>query len=394
MDIRWPAVASESVQWRSRLSPDVVTRRAWEEMQLPYQASIVPEIGGASLRLPDAVAAEAGDAAQALVRFDEQVGHVNAPFASLLLRSESASSSQIENLTSGARAIAEAEIGERSTGNAALILSNVTAMQAALDLADHLDDDSVIAMQRALLGQSRPDITGAYRDEQVWIGGSDHSPHRASFVPPVAERVPAAMRDLLRFTARTDLAVLPFIAVAHAQFETIHPFVDGNGRTGRALVQSLLRHTGVTRHVSVPLSAGLLQQRDRYFEALSRYREGDIVPVVEVFCSAAFAAVGNGRQLADDIADVRDRWLEQLSTVRRGSTAHRLVDLALEHPVLNSRVVEQRLGVPAKTALAALTRLQDAGVLAPGNSRARNRIWVAPLVIAALDAFAARSVRR
>ena len=394
MTSTWPAVTTEQLPWSSRVSRDSVTRRIWEEMRHPYSAAVVPEIAGARLELPDAVLAEADDASSRLARFDEQIGHINAPFASLLLRSESASSSQIENLSSGARAIAEAELGERRDGNAALIISNVRAMQAALSLADHLDDSTVIAMQAALLGQAHPELTGHYRLEQVWIGGSDFSPHRASFVPPAAARVPAAMRDLVAYADRTDLPALPFIAVAHAQFETIHPFLDGNGRTGRAVVQAMLRHAGVTRNVSVPLSAGLLQQRDSYFDALTRYRSGDVVPIVEVFTSAALTAMENGRLLADDITDVQAGWAFRLASTRRGATAVRLLDLALAQPVLNSKVVEERLRVPPKTALAALTRLEEAGILTPGNSRARNRIWVASQVIAALDAFAARSIRR
>jgi len=362
-------------------------------MQGPYDASITASIAAASVALTDEVLAEADDATVQLVRFDSEVGRINAPFASILLRSESASSSQIENLTSSARAIGEAELGERVLGNAVEIVGNTRAMQAAIELADEIGDATIIEMQRVLLESTNPELTGGYRTEQVWIGGGAWSPHGAEFVPPHHERVPAAMADLVAFAQRTDIPVLVHTALVHAQFETIHPFPDGNGRTGRALVQAMLRHARVTSHVTIPLSAGLLRQRDRYFSALTAYRAGDIVPIVRVFAGAAFDAIRNGRALADDIEAARGQWQNALSRTRGSSTAHRLVDVVTEHPVLNAKLVERALSVPPKTALAALRRLEDVGILRPATSRSRNRIWIAPQIVAALDAFADRSAR-
>src|SRR5262249_56504813 len=103
-------------------------------------------------------------------------------------------------------------------------------------------------------------------------------PHGAAFVPPHYERVPDAMRDLMSFVRRDDLPVLAHAALAHAQFETIHPFVDGNGRTGRALVHAMLRARGVTRNVTVPVSAGLLTDTDAYFAARMTHTPRDPGP--------------------------------------------------------------------------------------------------------------------
>lgn len=390
----WPALTSESRRWESRVSPDAVPRRVWDVMREPYTASRTAPIASLSFALPPTVTAESDDASAALVRFDSEVGHINAPFASILLRSESASSSQIENLTSGARAIGEAELGERTDGNATLIVSNVRAMTSTLDLADNLSESAIIEMQTALLERTSPELTGKYRAEQVWIGGNDFSPHGASFVPPHQDRVPAAMADLVEFATRSDLPALAHTAIAHAQFETIHPFPDGNGRTGRALVHAMLRRSGLTRNVTVPVSAGLLQQRDRYFDALTKYRAGDIGPIVEVFSSAVFLAIDNGRTLASDLLGAQEGWREKLRGVRSSSTAHRLVALVLEHPVLNSKLVEERLTVPPKTAIAALTLLESHGILTLRRAQSRNRVWTSPQVLTALDAFATRSIRQ
>jgi len=389
----WPALTWEDREWRNA-NPDVLSRRQRAESTDPYRAAIVPAIATLTIDLDAATSADANEATGELSRFDAEIGGIKAPFASIMLRSESASSSEIENLTSGARAIAEAELGERETGNAALIVRNVRAMNAAISLADRIDNAAIIAMQEALLGGFARRLTGSYRAEQVWIGGGSVSPRNATFVPPHQERVAASMDDLVAFVARDDLPVLAQAAAAHAQFETIHPFGDGNGRTGRALVHAILRQKRLMRSVTVPVSAGLLHDVDGYFAALTAYRQGDIQPIVAVFASAAMRAVINGRTLARDIDRIRDVANDALTDVRRDSSARRLVALALENPVLNQALVVERLGVTSRTAYTALELLTERGLLRPANSKRRNRIWIADDVISALDDFAARAGMR
>ncbi len=245
-----------------------------------YEAAVVPAIARLDVALPTAALALADEASSEIARFDAEMGAEIAPFGAILLRSESSSSSKIENLTSGARAIALAELGNDDKQNASEIVANVHAMQAAIDLADRLDTHAVLAMHAALMQRHHPEAAGHWRREQVWIGGGNFGPHGATFVPPHHERVPAAMADLMRFVQRDDLPVLAHAALAHAQFETIHPFADGNGRTGRALVHSMLRAKALTRNVTVPVSAGLLTDTDAYFAALTSYRRGDPARIV------------------------------------------------------------------------------------------------------------------
>ncbi|WPO86778.1 Fic family protein [Herbiconiux sp. KACC 21604] len=332
------------------------------------------------------------DATSELTRFDAEVGLVAAPFSAILLRTESASSSEVENITSSAKQLALAEIGESGSGNARLVVGNVRAMTAAIDLADRLDVDSVIRMHEALLEHHAPDIVGRWRDQQVWIGGGGLSPHRAAFVPPHAERVPELMGDLMSFSQRTDLPVLAQVAIAHAQFETIHPFPDGNGRTGRALVQGMLRAGRVTRTVTVPVSAGLLSDLPAYFGALTAYRDGDLMPLFEVFSEASFAAVRNGRRLVAELQDVRARW-ESVIAARVDSSVYRLMSDLLRRPVTTTRIAAAELGVSIVTAQNGIDRLVEAGVLEQAGGGQRYRRWAAPEVLQALDAFAARAAR-
>ena len=227
----------------------------------------------------------------------------------------------------------------------------------------------------------------------MWIGRSSYGPHTADFVAPHHTRIPGAIDDLVAFMHRDDLPVLVHGALAHAQFETIHPFTDGNGRTGRALLHSLLRAKGLTRRVTVPVSAGLLVEVDAYFEALTAYRAGDPLPIVERMSEAAFAAAGNGRELVDDLETIRGMWVDQLDA-RRQATVWRAIDVVLRRPVLDSALLQAELGVTAQAANAAIDLLVGVGALRQFTDGRRNRKFEAPAVLAALDAFAERGGRR
>ena len=270
----------------------------WEPQGIPYASPAPPKYGtyhpalpaniaDVALDLAPSVIAQAEAASHEITRFDAELGSEIAPFAAVLLRSESAASSQIENLTASSRAIAEAELsGGSAKRNAETIVANTAAMQAAIALSETVDADAILAMHRALMAKEPRHTPGEFRAEPVWIGGGS-TPIGATFVGPRHELIPGAITDLISFAQRSDLPTLPQIAVAHAQFETIHPFTDGNGRTGRALMQAMLRNKGMTRQVTVPISAGLLADTGAYFAALTAYREGDAAPIVERFAQAS-----------------------------------------------------------------------------------------------------------
>ena len=180
----------------------------------------------------------------------------------------------------------------------------------------------------------------------------------------------------------------------HYQFEAIHPFTDGNGRTGRALVQAMLRRGGVTTSVTAPVSAGLLHDVERYFAALTSYRAGDVEPIVTVFAEAATAAVRNGAELADDIRGVRARYDHALAGLRSHSGARKATEALFEHPVVNAELVANRGEMSMPAAYRALEALVERGIVVPGHSKKRNRVWVAVDITDALDRFAARAGRR
>jgi Fic family protein len=393
----WPAITFDEHPWRL-YADSPVSRRQRQLHAGPYLAAVTATIADIEVHLPTALVAECEDAATEIARFDVEMDTILgsselAPLRSVLLRSESAASSQIENLTVGARQLVLAELGEDASRNATAVAGNVLAMQAAIDLDDDLDGDAILAVHRALIG-ARDHSAGQWRHEQVWIGGTSAGPHLAQYVAIHHDRIPAAIDDLVRFARRTDLPVLAHAALTHAQFESIHPFTDGNGRTGRALVHAMLRRAGLTRRVTVPVSAGLLVDTDAYVDALTAFRRGEIEPIVHEVNEAALVAVGNGRALAAELAQVRRTWTSQLDA-RRGAAAWRAIDVVLGQPVVTVPFLAQALGASLPTAQGAIDRLVDIGALsATDPRRRRGRTWQAAEVLAALDAFAARAGRR
>jgi Fic family protein len=389
----WPAIGSEELWFESRYAAFGIAASRRSSVGHAYRAAVPPMIADLDPVVPSAAAAVVDEATEALVRFDASLGGEIAAFAPLLLRSEATASSQIENLTASARAIFTAELGDSSRKNAGQIVANTRAMQAALELAADLTPETVLAMHAALLDGDPRHEAGSWRDEPVWIGRAADSPRGADFVAPRADRVPGLVDDVMRFARRADLPRLVQIAVAHAQFETIHPFTDGNGRTGRALMQAMFRGTGLTRNVTIPVSAGLLTDTAAYHAALHAYRAGDIAAIVTAAADACFRAVDNATVLVQDVHAVRAHWQGSVRS-RSDSAVWRVLEVIARQPVVTAATLAVELG-PSVNVYRALDTLTAAGVLqAKSEHSLRSRVYRSDDVLQALDAFAARAGRR
>ena len=386
----WPALQYEELWWSPTagfMDPSWSNRRR-RANRGTYRRAIVPSIAEVEVNLSPKTISDVQEATDDLTRFDAQYQD-GTPFGAVLLRSESAASSQIEQLTANARRISLARLGDRSCPNATLIARNTTALEAALQLATSLDVEAILTIHRALLEDSDPLNAGKLRDQPNWIGGD--SPVTAMFVPPQHTDVPAALEDLVRFMARTDMPALVQAAIAHAQFETIHPFTDGNGRTGRALVSAILRARGTTQNFTVPLSSGLLTATREYFESLNEYREGNVEPIILGFVDAAARAMGNVQVLMHDIEQLHRKILGTAQRVTNNLRA--VAGLCTTEPAFTAHMVEQT-GVPVSTAYNIVKRLVDAGILRKEQKICGQSVWSVTDLTEALDAFAQRAGNR
>ncbi len=390
--VPWPPVGRERQTWAVGRAEGLTRRERATAAGGIYYSAVASDIADVDLTLPGWLAADVDDATAAIARFDSRAASFGG-LPSVLLRSESASSSQIEQITASARAIAEAEVTGQGTGNAAVVAANVQAMVKALASTGPVDAARIADIQRSLLEVQAPKLVG-WRAEPVWVGGRGSTPLNADYVAPDHTRIPASVDDLARFVARDDLPPLAQAAIAHAQFETIHPFADGNGRTGRALVQLILRDKDLTRSVTVPVSAGLLVDKSRYFQALTAYRAGDAASIISMFTSASILAVQHGEQFAERLTAITAGWRSKV-TARRDSAVWRVLDVLPAHPVSDAATLAAAVRVDSRNIHRAVQPLLDAGILKLGqHHKSRRFLFRAPDILQALDEYAEMFGRR
>ncbi|MBD7919065.1 Fic family protein [Cellulomonas sp. Sa3CUA2] len=313
-----------------------------------------------------------------------------------LLRSESLASSWIEGLRETPRNVMAARLTDvhGTPSTAQDVLRNVDAMESAIASLDKpsWDDDDIHAVHATLLPR---ESRGRYRTDQVYVGG--RTPLTASYVAPPADEVPDLMADLLRYVATTGDPPLVAALLVHAQFETIHPFEDGNGRTGRALFHAVVARAGIVDRGVLPLSLVLRDDVDAYIAALTTYRPGAdhgravsdarqsyLHVMLEVVLEAARIA----GDVIDEVAAVQARWRPYVERLRVDSSVHRLLDLLAEQPVVTPGLVQQCLGVSRVTANNALTELARVGVVQPAGGRfKRQNVYQAGDVLTLMDAY-------
>ena len=362
----------------------------------PYRATIPAKIEHYTPTLSSAMAADLEEAASTLTQFDtfatEVLGGTASavPMSAIMLRTESASSSQIEQLTVGARQLALAEIDQSTSVNAKTVIGNVRAMQQAMEHNPPIDIESILAIHRTLLSHQDgwDHHAGRFRRQLVWVGSSGLGPRGATHIGPQPEFIEEAMFDLVAFMNRVDLPAILHVSIAHAQFETIHPFVDGNGRTGRVLIHSMLRNSGMVTGTSVPVSSGLLIDTPGYFEALNSYRQGNALPIVEKFTDAIRFASIQGKKLIQNLESqlISDR--DKLAHLRSNATAWQVLPWLIAHPVVNSNLLATVLGLSPVASQRALAQLTESGILMERSGYKRNRVWQHDQILEILDAYA------
>lgn len=350
------------------------------------------------------------EAEGAVARMDESLNAPIAGISPLLRGCEAVASSWIEGIVPGAQQIALAGLAldedirgvsdsARSVANNLLVIREMARRwteEPTLRVSD------LVAAQSALF-PDRPRLHGI-RTAQNWIGGSSHNPLTAVFVPPPPEQVERLLVDLLAFAESRAMSPLVQAGILHAQFETIHPFADGNGRVGRALIQATHARRGRHQAVPLPISLVLLTRTDEYMAGLERFRfegpptsfEADraVNGWLDVFLRATVDAAHQAQEIASDVATLRDEWDRRLTQLRqsegkrakpRGDAAVlRILDTVTQAPAMTTETAERLLGIGPVPANAAFRELADAGIVTRRSDQAR-ALYVAPDVVEFLD---------
>jgi Fic family protein len=391
--------------WITEASPGVARR---DRRSCDYEAYVPDLLTGRKQMFEGSTAADIADAERAIAVLDAQASTLldTEALARILLRAEAVASSRIEGLEVGARRLLRAEaaidMGEQPTDvTAAEVLGNIEAMASAVQQiapGDPITVNILLDFHKRLLSGTRLETyAGRIRSEQNWIGGSDYNPCSATFIPPPPECVPDLLEDLCSFCNDDALPAVAQAAMAHSQFETIHPFVDGNGRTGRALIHFILRRRGLATRVLPPVSLVLATWAKDYVDGLqaTRYRgpasstaaQNGINLWVARFAAACLRAVADASDFERRSQLLQEEWREKLGSVRANSATDLLLRALPGAPLLTVKSATTLIGRTFPAANDAIKRLAEAGILRPLRLGSRNRAFEATAVIEAFTAL-------
>ena len=368
--------------WKPQIEP-MGARRFRHPCQ--YDAFVPDALASGQFSLAADVAADFDDAAAALNDLQRSDVSLLRPLAHLLMRTESIASSRIEEVNVDARGLARAEARQRigrSVGSRAKeVIGNVEAMQFAIGRAVRvpvLGLTELLEVHRRLM-RGRLTSAGSVRSSQNWIGGNDHNPCGAEFVPPPPEHVDELLDDLLAFCNSDATPAMFQAAVAHAQFETIHPFEDGNGRTGRALIHIVLRRRRLAEQMIMPISVAFSRNRRAYVGGLVAFRADDMDEWLATFADAALQGVHLAARYAERVSVLLNGWRERLrdqANPRSDAVAWQILAELPAYPVFNRADAIASSDRSARAIDQGLRQLEAAGVLVPvGDQPPGRRSW-------------------
>ncbi len=353
-----------------------------------YDAFIPAPLAGFAEPLPSGLAAVVSDAESAINKLNSQTGPTLAPLARLLLRTESIGSSKVEGMQLNARDLAKAEArleaGGKASQTAAEIVANIDAMELAIHhatAATAVTVDDIVSIHESLMASApNSGIAGIIRTEQNWIGGNNYNPCGADFVPPPPEHVRRLLDDLCQAIDDTSLPPIVQAGLVHAQFEAIHPFGDGNGRTGRALIHIVLRRRGLAPHYVPPISVVLASRKDEYIAGLQAFTQNDLPAWLTTFAVAAAQSAILADSYLMKVEELQKTWRAKLRAgpnPRADSVAWNIIDILPAHPMITVPVAVAATRRSKPVVGEAFTQLEQCGVVIRSSVGNRNRTWEA-----------------
>ncbi|WP_435094465.1 Fic family protein [Clavibacter michiganensis] len=376
----WPQHENRKVPWQS------TGRRGPREDRVFSEVSVAlpPRLG--DVAVPATPPRDLLRARYETEELERVAGDLLQPLAGFLIRMESVASSRIEQVEASTTAFARALGGVKENRSAMSMVSAGRAITALIDASATSIELDAILRAHELLMRDEPgerEHAGRVRDVQNWIGGSQHTPRGALYVPPPPELVQELLVDLLAFANRDDVDPIAQAAIVHAQFESIHPFTDGNGRIGRALLGAVLRRRGVTPNTVLPVASALAADTDHYFGLLTAYRTGDVEAIITDVALCVEVAAREARATARSFILYSDAWRREVG-MRVGSATDQVLDVLVGLPVFTAEQLAARAGLGDRAAYRAIDQLQESRIITEVTERKRDRVYA---VTDVLDEF-------
>ena len=361
-------------RWR----PDSSSRDAPRQFApVVYQAYVADRIAELDMIFPASLVQTLTDAERAIAELQHITRDSAFPTLRQLAMLEAMGSGRLSGLVTSARRLAEVSGGHSRHDPAAQRVAAIAAASAAIVAEDDHEELSLQSLERVHACVLGSDVSRVLvRSRQMWVGTS-RTPRSAEFVPPPPGHLEELVGDLCAFVNREDLPPLAQAAIAHAQFLTICPFWDGNGRTGRWLIHAILHRRGLLRTSLPPVSSILAVSRRSYLDSLAIFRNGHITEYCAEFAHAVKKAASEAVRLTEQCEEVLNHWRKKLGRVRSGSAAERLLRVLLERPVVDPKLAEDALAVSDEAARLGLISLEKAGIVRRLGGSAHGRIAVA-----------------
>lgn len=301
-------------------------------------------------------------------------------FVSMYIRKEALMSSQIEGTQATLEDVLDPMIDANTNRNVADVVNYIKATEFAvkrlseLPLCNRLIKETHKVLMSGVRGQEKN--PGEFRYSQNWIGGQGSTLKNARYIPPSPEDMIDAMSDLEKYmNASDDLDVLVRAALIHYQFETIHPFLDGNGRVGRLLITLFLIEKNVLTTPALYISYFLKKNRVEYYDRMTEVRtKGNYEQWIKFFLQALLESAEDAITAIDELATLHDKNVKLISNMGRAAKNTMLVFKYMEsHPIIEIQKTSEALGIAYNTASGAVNRLLDAGILIQTTNANRNR---------------------
>lgn len=380
-------VSYEERWWIPQTSVFYVPRRERLETPEKYPSAVIEDLSQIDLTFDNPTQKLIQDTIEELSKMDGFLQDKSLSFPMLLLRTEALSSSQIEHYHSSNRNIALAQLKCLDSQQANRISANLDALVRSLDQTKTLSLQDIQDVHQSLMKDSDSDQAGKIREVPNWIGPSALTPLGADYVPPHPSRLPEYLSQLLAFLHRTDLHPLVIAAFSHAYFESIHPFSDGNGRTGRVLIHMILHQSGFLENLHIPISVGLVKDTTRYVESLAAFREGNYQKIVESVCHAILNVIPIVYLALDRIESIKNAW-KNLIKARIDAFVWKILDEIIAQPVIDVAYLVDKFQMNDQAVRNNVEILLRLGILTKVNNSKRNVFYETKEILRVMDLFA------
>jgi len=359
-----------------------LTRIQKKRLDEPYLSAVIEDLSQIKIELGHHTQTLLIEAVEALSKLDGYIKDKLTAFPMLLLRTEALSSSQIEHYSASNRNVALAQISKKQTKEATIIKSNLETLIRGLSADQQIDMTTITKLNQTLLENDQIDV----RKRINWIGTPSSLPHEAIYVPPHPDYLDLYLSQLIAFCNRDDLHPLIISSFAHAYFEIIHPFEDGNGRVGRILIQMILKEKAFLEHMYLPFSVGLVKDQTRYIHALNDFKLGIYDTIITVMLENGLALVPKVYEVLEQILNLKLKWQQTLN-LRQDALAWKMLDDIIVQPVFDVKYIKDKHKANDQAVRNNIEALLSAGIISEIGNAKRDVVYEAREVLELLDQF-------